>query len=119
MNAQELSGVYLQLRESLSAIRREVDRDHAMAEDSKDKLQITRSELSTAIEKSVRFQAQLDALSERLRIAETEAAISKSRLDEATRRIDTWSTRAWSLVPIFIGAILSLSAGLIVALVKR
>ena len=50
---------------------------------------------------------------------EKEAAILRTRLDEATKRIETWSTRAWSLVPIFIGAILSLSAGLIVALVKR
>ncbi len=43
----------------------------------------------------------------------------KQRFEEQQKRLEVWSTRAWSLVPIFIGAILSLSAGLIVALVKR
>lgn len=67
----------------------------------------------------VRLRREADELHGRLRAAETELAILRTRLDEATKRIETWSTRAWSLIPIFIGAILSLSAGLIVALVKR
>ena len=119
MKAQELTGVYLQLNESISTIRREIDRDHAVTFESKEKIQALQSELSSVRERVVRQQSEVDGLHERLRVAETESAILKTRLDEATKRVDTWSIRAWSLVPIFVGAILSLSAGLIVALVKR
>ena len=41
------------------------------------------------------------------------------RIDEQQKRLEKWDSRLWGLVAVAIGAILSLSAGLIVALVKR
>jgi len=43
----------------------------------------------------------------------------RKRLDELQSRLDKWDTRLWGLTALMIAAALSLSAGLIVALVKR
>lgn len=49
----------------------------------------------------------------------TENAVLKSRLDEQTKRFDTWAGRAWTLVTVLVGALLSLAAGLIVTLARK
>lgn len=46
-------------------------------------------------------------------------ALNQKSLDDHLKRVETWSGRFWGLVPILIGAVLSLAAGLIVALAKK
>jgi hypothetical protein len=46
-------------------------------------------------------------------------ALLLQMIDEQRKRLEKWDTRLWGVVAITIGAVLSLAAGLIVALVKR
>ncbi len=46
-------------------------------------------------------------------------ALLLQKLDEQQKRLEKWDTRLWGVVAITIGAVLSLAAGLIVALTKR
>ena len=46
-------------------------------------------------------------------------ALLLQKIEEQQKRLEKWDTRLSGLVALTIGAILSLSAGLIVALVKR
>jgi len=80
---------------------------------------------------SIRTEATyLLKLIDEARIAnkETERELSELRqqhalllrqIDEQQKRLEKWDTRLWGVVAISIGAVLSLAAGLIVALVKR
>ncbi len=46
-------------------------------------------------------------------------ALLRQRLDEHLTRVEKWDTRFWGLIVVLVGALLSLSAGLIVVLVKK
>ena len=46
-------------------------------------------------------------------------ALLRQRLDEHLKRVEKWDTRFWGLIVVLVGALLSLSAGLIVVLVKK
>ncbi len=46
-----------------------------------------------------------------------ENAVLRRQLDDYLKRVETWSGRLWGLVPVLLGAILSLASGLIVTLV--
>lgn len=48
-----------------------------------------------------------------------ELAILKQRFEDHLRRVETWGQRIWGFVPLLIGALLSLSAGLIVTLARK
>ena len=48
-----------------------------------------------------------------------ETALLRQRLDEHLKRVEKWDTRFWGLIVVLVGALLSLSAGLIVVLVKK
>ena len=46
-------------------------------------------------------------------------ALLRQRLDEHLTRVERWDTRCWGLIVVLVGALLSLSAGLVVVLVKK
>ena len=46
-------------------------------------------------------------------------ALLQQKLDEHLKRVEKWDTRFWGLIMVMVGALLSLSAGLIVVLVKK
>ena len=48
-----------------------------------------------------------------------ENALLRQRLDEHLTRVEKWDTRFWGLIVVLVGALLLLSAGLIVVLVKK
>ena len=48
-----------------------------------------------------------------------ENAVLRQRLDDHLKRVETWSARLWALVPVLIGAVLSLASGLIVTLARK
>ena len=48
-----------------------------------------------------------------------ETALLRQRLDEHLKRVEKWDTRFWGLIVVLMSALLSLSAGLIVVLVKK
>ena len=91
MNAPELTAELAALTERLSGLRRQV-KDMRAAQ--------------------LRTEA---ALADVLR----ENALLRQRLDDHIKRLDTWATRAWGLVPVLVGAVLSLAAGLVVTLARR
>jgi chromosome segregation ATPase len=50
---------------------------------------------------------------------QNEASLLKQRLDDHLKRMEVWSGRLWGLIVLLIGAVLSLSSGLIVTLVRK
>lgn len=48
-----------------------------------------------------------------------ELAIVKQQVAEQTKRLEEWDRRLWGLVAVLVGALLSLAAGLIVALARK
>ncbi len=60
-----------------------------------------------------------DATQSELATLRQENALLRQKLDDHIKRLETWATRAWGLVPVLIGAVLSLAAGLVVTLARR
>ena len=84
----------------------------------------TNQAVNNAREASIeRDVAEVKALLEKQRydVAELrqDNALLRQRLDEHLKRVEKWDTRFWGLIVILVGALLSLSAGLIVVLVKK
>ena len=84
----------------------------------------TNQAVNNAREASIeRDVAEVKALLEKQRydVAELrqDNALLRQRLDEHLKRVEKWDTRFWGLIVVLVGALLSLSAGLIVVLVKK
>ena len=60
-----------------------------------------------------------DGLKDMLAEVRREAAVLKQQVGEQSKRAEEWDRRGWGLMVLLIGAVLSLAAGLIVALAKR
>ena len=46
-------------------------------------------------------------------------ALLTQRLDDHVRRAEVWGQRWWALVPLLVGAVLTLCSGLVVALARK
>ena len=84
----------------------------------------TNQAVNNAREASIeRDVAEVKGLLEKQRNDVTELrqdnALLRQRLDEHLKRVEKWDTRFWGLIVVLVGALLSLSAGLIVVLVKK
>ncbi|OWK47399.1 emp24/gp25L/p24 family protein [Fimbriiglobus ruber] len=65
------------------------------------------------------LRSSVEKLEDRVSAVTTELAVLRQRLDEQQKHTEKWDTRLWGLVAILVGALLSLAAGLIVALVRK
>lgn len=50
---------------------------------------------------------------------QNEVSLMKQRLEDHLKRMEVWSGRLWGFIVLLIGAVLSLSSGLIVTLVRK
>lgn len=137
MNAQELTKVYSELAERSITLRREMDDVHNLLRELQADLALFRQheairdhKLDEQFKRIEKWdgRAEADLLERKHSTKEQDResaelrqqnALLQQRVDEQQKRLEKWDTRLWGMVALTIGAILSLSAGLIVALVKR
>ncbi len=133
MNAQELTRVYAELAERSITLRREMDDVQNLLRELQDTLAERRQQgvlqehkLDEQLKRSDKWDHRAESeigerkqLDRELAELRQQNALLLQRIDEQQKRLEKWDTRLWGVVAITIGAVLSLAAGLIVALVKR
>jgi len=137
MNAQELTRVYAELAERSITLRREMDDVQNLMRELQEALSERREQSSLhehkiddQLKRSEKWDHRAESDSdERKRIGKEldrelaelrqQHALILQKLEVQQKRLEKWDTRLWGVVAITIGAVLSLAAGLIVALVKR
>lgn len=66
-----------------------------------------------------RQEALVEQLTRELTAVRLEVAALRQRSDDQTKQYEAWVGRAWSLVTLLVGAVLSLASGLIVTLARK
>lgn len=91
-----------------------------------ERIEALRTESKKRTEANDRLIAHSSELNEKYRDAQEarvklqgEVDLLRHRVDETTRRSEELARRLWTLIPVFLSALLALSSGLIVTLVKR
>jgi septal ring factor EnvC (AmiA/AmiB activator) len=62
---------------------------------------------------------EVERMREAIAELQQQNATIKQQVGDHDKRIDRWSTRAWGMISLLIGALMSLSAGLIVVLTRK
>jgi len=80
----------------------------------------TMTERLTATGKGLdQVQTSLEKTIEIVHDGRREFKVLKHRFEDYVKRMEIWDNRRWGLIMLMAGALLSLAAGLIVALVRR
>ncbi len=102
MNAVQLTTEFAVIQERMAGMQKEIDA-----------LKVAQQKADDA-----RLRAEAEHAAE-VAALRTENAVQKARLDELTKRLDVWSGRAWGLVTVFVGTVLSLTSALVLALARK
>lgn len=129
----ELTVIYKELGDRLESARRDVKDLWSAQEKSADKHTATGTSLAGVTEKLNHLEA---AVADPKRAVESagrdhaelkdgvaelrqELKLSQQALAEFSKRTDVWIGRAWALLMVLVGSLLSLAAGLIVTLARK
>ena len=92
-----------------------------------------RTELRVLVERDARREAELAdrkvadekrrqeivELQKNLAASRQETAVLKQQLTDHVKQVEVWDGRRWAMFIVLVGAVLSLAAGLVVALAKK